>query len=169
MVPASVNEQLRKWRKRYYYSSHVLALVDGLQYQQHTGQQLAPEDDLVASLFAGTKDIALAHAGPWLIDPKAARDRLADLGEVEQARPGVVWLITSESVERQAEKLRPHLNIRFPNGRSAIVRFWDPRVIHTLNETYQSRARRELFRTAYEWQYINEGQRHTINDHVSAN
>jgi hypothetical protein len=163
MIPASVNEALRNYRRRH-YGGHVFALVDGLQYQQHTGQQLTPEDDMTVSLFAGTKDIALAHAGPWLVDPKAARDRLADLGELEQARPGVIWLITSEPIERLAEKLRPHLNISMPNRRSALLRFWDPRVLHALDAVCQDKAGRELFRTAQAWQYLHEGQRHTIND-----
>ncbi|WP_322030092.1 DUF4123 domain-containing protein [Paraburkholderia sp. J76] len=166
MTPASVNEQLRKYR-RFHYSGHVLALVDGLQYQQHTGQQLTSEDDVVVSLFAGTKEIALAHAGPWLIDLKAARDRIADLGELEQVRPGVIWLITSESLERQAEKLRPHLDIRLPDRRSALLRFWDPRVLHALNAICQDKASRALFRTAHAWQYLNEGQRFTINDNAT--
>jgi len=163
MIPTSVAAQLREYRKRH-YSGHVLALVDGLQYQQQTGQQLAPEDDMTVSLFAGTKDIALAHAGPWLVDPKQTRDRVADLGELEQSRPAVIWLISSESLERQAEKLRPHLNIRLPVGRSALPRFWDPRVLHALNAACQDKTWRALFRTAEAWQYFNEGQRFTIND-----
>ncbi|WP_027212084.1 DUF4123 domain-containing protein [Burkholderia sp. WSM2232] len=164
MIPASVATQLREYRKRH-YSGHVLALVDGLQYQQHTGQQLTPEDDTVVSLFAGTKDIALAHAGPWLVDPKSARGCVADLGELEQARPGVIWLITSHSLARQAERFRPHLNTRLSTGRSALLRFWDPRVLHALDAVCKDK--RELFRTAYEWQYLNEGQRFTINDHAT--
>jgi hypothetical protein len=166
MIPASVAAQLREYRKRH-YSGHVLALVDGLQYQHQTGQRLTPEDDMVVSLFAGTKDIALAHAGPWLVDPKKARDRVADLSELEQARPGVIWLITSESLERQAEKLRPHLNTRLPTGRSALLRFWDPRVLHALNPACQDKTGRELFSTAEVWQYFNEGQRFTINDNAT--
>lgn len=163
MIPAHVDEHLRQYRKRH-YSGRVLVLVDGIQYQRHTGQQLTPEDDMVVSLFAGTKDIALAHAGPWLVDPKTARDRVADLGELEQARPGVIWLITSENLERQAEKLRPHLDTRLPNRRSALLRFWDPRVLHALDAACQDKASRGLFRTAAAWQYLNEGQRFTIND-----
>ncbi|MBW0447579.1 DUF4123 domain-containing protein [bacterium M00.F.Ca.ET.228.01.1.1] len=166
MIPASVAAQLREYRK-HHYSGHVLALVDGLQYQQHTGQQLTPEDDVVVSLFAGTKDIALAHAGPWLVDPKSARGRVADLGELEQARPGVIWLITSHSLARQAERLRPHLNTRLSTGRSALLRFWDPRVLHALDAVCKDKRGRELFRSAYEWQYLNEGQRFTINDHAT--
>jgi hypothetical protein len=166
MIPTPVAEQLREYRTPH-YGDHVLALVDGLQYQQQTGQQLTPEDDMVVSLFAGTKEIALAHAGPWLVDPKTARDRVADLGELEQARPGVIWLITSASLERQAEKLRPHLNARLPTGRSAILRFWDPRVLHALNAACRGRGDRELFRTAEAWQYLNEGQRFTINDNAT--
>jgi hypothetical protein len=163
VIPASVNEQLGKYRRRQ-YGGHIFALVDGLQYQQHTGQQLAPQDDMIVSLFASTREIALAHAGPWLVDLKAARDHVADLGELEQARHGVIWLITSESVERLAEKLRPHLNIETPNRRSALLRFWDPRVLHALDAVCQDKAGRELFRTVGAWQYLHEGQRFTIND-----
>ncbi|MGF6853476.1 DUF4123 domain-containing protein [Paraburkholderia sp. CI3] len=125
MIPTSVNEQLRQYGERH-FSGRVLALVDGIQYQQHTGQQLTPENDRTVSLFAGTNDMALAHAGPWLFDPKTTPDHLANLRELEQARPGVIWLITSESLERQAAKLRPHLNTRIPDGRSALLRFRDP-------------------------------------------
>ncbi|MGF6639925.1 DUF4123 domain-containing protein [Paraburkholderia sp. MM6662-R1] len=163
MIPASVNEQLRQYGERH-YSGHVLALVDGIQYQQHTGQQLTPEDHMTVSLFAGTNDMALAHAGPWLVDPKTARDHLADLGELEQARPGVIWLITSESLERQAAKLRPHLNTGIPKGRAALLRFWDPRVLHALNAVCHGKSERELFRAADAWHYLNERQRLTIND-----
>lgn len=163
MIPASVNEQLRKCRLRH-YNSHVLALVDGIQYQQHTSHQLEPVDDIAVSLFAGTEDIALAHAGPWLVDPKKARESIADLGELEQARPGVIWLITSENIERQAAKLRPYLDIELPNGKSALLRFWDPRILHALNEAYRGKAERALFRTAHGWQYLNEGQRFNVND-----
>ncbi|MBC8720618.1 DUF4123 domain-containing protein [Paraburkholderia sp. 31.1] len=163
MIPTSVNEQLRQYGERH-FSGHVLALVDGIQYQQHTGQQLTPENDRTVSLFAGTNDMALAHAGPWLFDPKTTPDHLANLRELEQARPGVIWLITSESLERQAAKLRPHLNTRIPDGRSALLRFWDPRVLHALNAVCHGKSERDLFRAAEAWHYLNEGRRFTIND-----
>jgi hypothetical protein len=163
VIPASVNEGFRNYRKRH-YGGHVFALVDGYQYEQHTGQQLAPQDDTIVSLFASTQEIALAHAGPWLVDPKATGDHVADLGDLEQGRPGVIWLISSEPVERLADKLRPHLNIRMPNRRSALLRFWDPRVLHALNAVCQDKPGRDLFRVAGAWQYLHEGQRFTIND-----
>jgi hypothetical protein len=163
MIPASVNEELRKYRSRYYVG-HVLALVDGVKYEQHAGRQLAPEERVMVSLFAGTEDSALAHAGPWLINPATARDWLADLDELEQATPGVIWLITAEPVEQIAEKLRPHLNIKDSRGRSAMLRFWDPRVFHALNAVCQEKSGRELFGIAEAWQYLHEGQRFTIND-----
>ncbi|MGF6464917.1 DUF4123 domain-containing protein [Paraburkholderia youngii] len=163
MMPASVNEQLRQYGQRR-YSGHVLALVDGIQYQQHTGQQLTAETDRAVSLFAGTHEMALAHAGPWLLDPKMAREFIADLRELEQARPGVIWLSTAESLERQAAKLRPHLHTRIPKGRSALLRFWDPRVLHALDAVCRGKSERELFRAADAWHYLNEGRRFTIDD-----
>lgn len=166
MIPVSVTERLSKFSPRYNGYLQALALVDGLQYQQHTGQILEAEPGVASSLFAGTKDIALAHAGPWLIDPKKARDRIADLGELEQVRPGVIWLISTRDIETQAAKLRPHLSVRLPKSKAAMLRFWDPRVLHTLNRMFQSKQARELFAAAFEWQYLREGQRLYINDHA---
>ncbi|MGF6380148.1 hypothetical protein OKW31_003061 [Paraburkholderia atlantica] len=122
MIPVSVNEQLRQYGERH-YGGHVLALVDGIHYQQHTGQQLTPETDRTVSLFAGTNDMALAHAGPWLVDPDTARDFLAALRELEQVRPGVIWLTTSESLERQAAKLRApeYPNTKWTIGPAALL------------------------------------------------
>ncbi|TDV26692.1 uncharacterized protein DUF4123 [Paraburkholderia caballeronis] len=165
MIPASVNEHFRKYRSRSWAGCYLFALVDGIQYEQHTGRQLESLDDAAVSLFAGTREIALAYAGPWLVDPRKASDRIADLGELELARAGVIWLITSEKLERQAAKLRPYLDIALPNKKSALLRFWDPRVIHGLNEAYRSKEKRALFKTATEWQYLYEEQRFTINDH----
>ncbi|CAG9234431.1 conserved hypothetical protein [Paraburkholderia tropica] len=169
MIPLPVAEHLHRHAQRYNGPLRALALVDGLQYQQHTGRTLEPRDGIAVSLFAGTKEAALAYAGPWLIDPENSGDHVADLGKLEQVRPGVIWLIVWRDVEEQAARLRPHLNTRLPNGRAALLRFWDPRVIHALNDAYQTADDRELFRTAFEWQYLYEGQRRYITDHEPSN
>ncbi|MBN3856032.1 DUF4123 domain-containing protein [Paraburkholderia sp. Ac-20340] len=91
------------------------------------------------------------------------------MGKFELARPGVIWLIAWRDIEEQAARLRPHLNTLLPNGRAALLRFWDPRVIHALNEAYRSADDRDLFRTAFEWQYLHEGQRRYITDHEPSN
>jgi hypothetical protein len=169
MIPIPVAERLDRHAQRFNGPLRALALVDGLQYQQHTGRSLETRESIAEPLLAGTKEAALAHAGPWLIDAANAGDHVADLRELEQGRPSVIWLIVWRDIEEQAARLRPHLNIRLPNGRLALLRFWDPRVIHALNEAYQGGDERELFRTASEWQYLHEGQRRYITDHESSN
>ncbi|WP_059930038.1 DUF4123 domain-containing protein [Burkholderia ubonensis] len=164
MIPMTVVERFRTYPNRHFDAMRVYALVDGLQYQQHTGQQLEPIDDIAVSLFAGTTDIALAHAGPWLIYTKDAQGRIAELDALETARPGVVWLFASADLETLAGKMRPHLSVRLSNSKSAMLRFWDPRVLHELNQSLQSKQERALFKTAREWLYLNEGQRRFIDD-----
>jgi hypothetical protein len=169
MFPISVTERLRSHAERFNGDLRALALVDGVQYPQHTGRSLETIEGVTKSLFASTKETSLAHAGPWLIDPFKAQDSVADLSELELARPGVIWLISWREVGEQAIRLRPHLNTLLPNGRAALMRFWDPRVIHALNEAYQRADERELFRTAFEWQYRYDGKRLYITDHESSN
>ncbi|WP_367301834.1 DUF4123 domain-containing protein [Janthinobacterium sp. GW458P] len=45
----------------------LYALVDGVQYETHRQARLM-QDARRHSLFTGTPDAALAHAGPWLVD-----------------------------------------------------------------------------------------------------
>ncbi|MXN79297.1 DUF4123 domain-containing protein [Burkholderia sp. 4701] len=167
MIPVTVVERFRTYPNRHFDAMRVYALVDGLQYQRHTGQPLEAIDGVAVSLFAGTIDIALAHAGPWLIYTKEAQGRIAELDNLETARPGVVWLFAAADLEMLAGKLRPHLSVRLPNSRSAMLRFWDPRVLHGLNQSLQTKQERALFNAATEWLYLNEGQRLHINADTS--
>ncbi|HDR9025060.1 DUF4123 domain-containing protein [Burkholderia vietnamiensis] len=167
MIPVSVVERFRTYPNRHIDSMRIYVLVDGIQYQQQTGQQLETLDGVAVSLFAGTRDIALAHAGPWLVATKEAHGKLADFGDLEAACPGVVWLFSRAGLESLADKLRPHLSVRLSNSRSAMLRFWDPRVLHELNQTLQSKQERALFKAAPEWLYLDEGQRQIINDDTS--
>jgi len=165
MIPRSVTDNLKRFLTRQSDALHIQALVDGLQYEQHTGQSLAPQEGAVVSLFANTEDAALAHAGPWLINPERVT-HIVDLSELEQTRPSVIWLITWRDIAEQAEKLRPYLSIETPDFRLALLRFWDPRVFSSLYETFQNEKERKLFKTAFEWQYLHEGQRRYINDYA---
>nr|WP_171910184.1 DUF4123 domain-containing protein [Paraburkholderia fungorum] len=76
------------------------ALVDGLQYERHVGTRIKRHWGAIHALFAGTQDEPLSDAGPWVIDltePEAAA--LASLEELEQVRPGVMWLFTTQDIE----------------------------------------------------------------------
>jgi hypothetical protein len=64
----------------------LYALVDGVQYENHRGERLDDRPGF-ASLFHGTPDGALTHAGPWLVDMEGAGDRVTnDLARLETKR-----------------------------------------------------------------------------------
>jgi hypothetical protein len=62
----------------------LYALVDGAQYQTHRGIRLTRQTALY-SLFDGTPDAPLAHAGPWLVDSEHGGDAfLEDLAALKR-------------------------------------------------------------------------------------
>ena len=137
----------------------LYALVDGAQYRARVGEPLAAEEGFY-SLFAGTADAPLAHAGPWLVDAAQASDALIDaLAELEQVSPAVTWLIAPQDLEGLAQLLQLQLDVELPDGRTALLRFWDPRVLVTLAEVLDSVQRDAFFAHIHEWHLLHKGQR----------
>jgi hypothetical protein len=111
-------------------------------------------------LFADTPDAALAHAGPWLIDTGQVDGALVDaLATLEQAAPAVTWLITPQTLEGLAQLLQLNLDTALPDGRTALVRFWDPRVLVILAEVLEAGQREMFFGHIHEWHLLHRGQR----------
>ena len=137
----------------------LYALVDGAQYATHRGQPLAIGSGHCA-LFDGTPDAPLAHAGPWLLDAERIGQTLVqDLMRLEQAAPAVTWLMAFADLRGLAQVLRIHLDVRLPDGRNALLRFWDPRVLATLAQTLDSVQREAFFSHIHEWHLLLEGRR----------
>lgn len=137
----------------------LYALVDGALYQAHRDGPLHPCDGL-RSLFAGTQDAALAHAGPWLVDAGHAGEAFTeDLAGLEQEAPAVTWLIASQTLEGLAQLLQLNLDTRLPDGRTALLRFWDPRVLASLAEVLDPQQREAFFGHIHEWHLLYRGQR----------
>ena len=147
----------------------LYALVDGVQYTRYFETPLTPLAGRRA-LFHGTDDAALAHAGPWLIDAEhAGSEQLAGLVELERAAPAVTWLIAPQDLEGLAQLLSLRLDMRLPDGRSALVRFWDPRVLANLAELLDGNQREEFFAHIHEWHMLHNGQRAWIGrNHADA-
>lgn len=142
-----------------YPALHLYALVDGIQYQTHLCKKLKDSTGMIA-LFAGTPDAPLAHAGPWLIDvARISRETADELAALERDAPSVTWLIALQDIRGLAQLLQLRLNIRLPDGRSALLRFWDPRVLANLAQTLFGKQRDEFFGHIYEWLLLHEGQR----------
>lgn len=137
----------------------LYALVDGVQYRSQCGESLSEEDGIL-SLFSGTTDAALAHAGPWLVDVEQIGSPMMDkLRAVEEASPGVSWLIVQQTVDGLAQLLQLKLDAELPDGRTALIRFWDPRVLVSLAEVLNPTQREAFFGHIHEWLLLHEGRR----------
>lgn len=137
----------------------LYALVDGAQYAAHRDQPLVPGNGHCA-LFDDTPDAPLAHAGPWLLDVQwLGQERVVDLMNLEQEAPAVTWLMAFADLRGLAQVLRIHLDVRLPDGRNALLRFWDPRVLATLAQALDSVQREAFFSHIHEWHLLLEGQR----------
>ena len=148
----------------------LFALVDGVQYSQQVGTRLTPLDGQRRALFDGTLDAPLAHAGPWLIDTEqASAASVAELVALEQAAPAVTWLIAALDLEGLARLLTRRLDTRLPDGRTALVRFWDARVLANLAQVLDGPQREEFFAHVHEWHLMYRGKRTWIGrNHANA-
>jgi hypothetical protein len=137
----------------------LYALVDGLRYQTQLDKRLTSTDRLI-SLFADTPDAPLAYAGPWLFDASSGdKEMLAEFILLERSVPSVTWLITVQDLRGLAQMLQLQLDVALPDGRTALLRFWDPRVLANLARTLDSEQRAEFFGRIDEWHLLHEGER----------
>ena len=138
-----------------------------MQYQTHLCKRLQAGRGLFP-LFAGTPDAALAHAGPWLVDTALAGEAMvAELATLERDAPSLTWLIAPQDLEGLGQLLQLRLEVRLPDGRSALLRFWDPRVLVHLARTLDAAQREEFFGLIHEWHLLHEGRRMRIGRHYA--
>lgn len=137
----------------------LYALVDGVQYETVRGERLSG-GPAVASLFDGTADADLAHAGPWLIDVEIAGGTYtSDLAQLERKAPAVSWLISQADLPGLVQLLQLQLDARLPDGRVALLRFWDPRVLASMIGVLNVHQREIFFAHIYEWHLLRDGRR----------
>ncbi|MDB0528575.1 DUF4123 domain-containing protein [Ralstonia solanacearum] len=143
----------------------LYALIDGAQYQLQVGRPILARH-CMASLFEGTADAPLAHAGPWLLDVEQADTELVgDLARMETWTPAVSWLIAEADLPGLAELLRQQIEIRLPDNRTALLRFWDPRVLVKLAQVLDAGQLQAFFAGVYEWHMLRDGERVWIGRH----
>jgi hypothetical protein len=158
MAALDVMERLAEWQ-RHDPALRLYALVDGVQYRTHRGEPLEYDVGRVA-LFDGTPDAALAHAGPWLVDAELAGDATTqDLARLERQAPAVTWLIAQQDLRGLAQLLQLKLDTHLPDERSALLRFWDPRVLAGLAELLDAAQRETFFAHIHEWHLLHNQRR----------
>ncbi len=136
--PARYVEALERARERNPFV-RLYALVDGLQFQLSFGTVVPAGTAL--SLFDGTPDAPLAHAGPWL----------------EMSEPVISSLIASMGQDGLAQLLQLKLDATLPDGRTALVRFYDPRVLHRLATILTPDQRASFFQHIDSWHFVARG------------
>ncbi len=152
-----------------YDALRMFALIDGVQYRIHRGQYMERRLGCY-SLFDGTPDAPLGHAGPWLIDVETADAAfIADLAALERETAALSWLLSVQSLEGLFQLLQLKLDAELPDGRMALLRFWDPRVLVGLADVMTWDQQKEFFGHILEWHLLSHGERVCIGrPHVSA-
>ncbi len=142
------------------YSSDVsvFALVDGLQYERYFGKELSVQQPAALPLFDTWPDSRIAFAGPWIMEMNSVMDFREKLCELEAALPSVSWMISSFSLSELSVHFRKNMNIGLPDGRTALLRFQDPRVQKRLGEMLDNQQHHDLTGLIQEWLTVVEGK-----------
>ncbi|WP_299540851.1 DUF4123 domain-containing protein [uncultured Herbaspirillum sp.] len=146
---------------------HLHVLVDGFQYAEMNLPGRLAEQPGAQALFAGTEEESLKEDGPWLLAVQLQSEALCrDLLALEQCKPAVSWIYAALGTAELAAHLKARLDMRLPDGRSALVRFWDPRVLATLAQQLDEAQRLVFFDSLREWHFLLDGRPvHIGRDH----
>lgn len=95
----------------------------------------------VESLFARTLDEESAEAGPLIIQLNDSNnlDLIAEIQEIEQNNPAIVWLWSEIDFTRLADNtLKPLLYGSLEDGTPVLVRYYDPRCIEPILANFKT-------------------------------
>ena len=145
----------------------LYALVDALLYASVSGAAALERSAAAVALFDGTADAALAEAGPWLIDfeltSPAIRRALFDMAAGEF---GVSWLISAYSSDELAHELRTRLDVGMPGGRTALLRFYDARLMGDIAALLSFSQRATFFVPTFDWLVQLHGEFKRVHPHA---
>lgn len=116
-----------------YPECSLYALVDGLQFERHFGYEIEAEKDVSYPFFDTYPDSKIAFAGPWLFRLNCSEENRGKLAELETQYPSVSWLLSPLKPEDLLLRFKDFSTIELPNGKCALFRFYDPRVLKNLS------------------------------------
>ncbi|PQV51059.1 DUF4123 domain-containing protein [Paraburkholderia sp. BL21I4N1] len=130
----------------------LYALVDGLLYGDALGASALERGCTAIALFDDTPDASLADAGPWLIDVEgSAMATRCALLELAAGASGVSWLTTAYQFQSLARELRERLDVLMPDGGTALLRFYDARLVSDITRVLSSSQRAAFFVPTFDW------------------
>ncbi|MFY4696766.1 DUF4123 domain-containing protein [Burkholderia glumae] len=147
--------------------THLYALVDGLLLADAIGGSALQRSQAAVALFDGTPDASLAEAGPWLLAWEQTSSSLRHTLSAMAAGPaGVSWLISAYPIESLADELRHRLDVRLPDGRIALFRFYDARIAADMTSLMSLSQRLQFFVPTFDWLVEVNGTLHGVHSHA---
>lgn len=146
---------------------HLYALVDGLLYADAANGSSPQRSQSAVAVFDSTQDASLADAGPWLIDYERAPDNTRQtLSAMASSSTGVSWLISGYPLESLADELRSRLDARLPDGRTALLRFYDARIMADIASLMEFTQRMQFFVPTFDWLVEVNGKLQGVHPHA---
>lgn len=167
MTDVSIEGFFFKRQQQLTMQAHLYALVDGLLFTD-TPSGSAPERSQAAvALFDDTPDASLADAGPWLFDWERASGSIRRvLSAMAGGSAGVSWLISAYPIESLADELRQRLDVRLPDGRTALLRFYDARIMADVASLMELTQRMRFFVPTFDWLVEVNGKLKGVHPHA---
>ncbi len=158
-MTVQVEEYLSARQQQTAYPVRLYGLVDGLLYAEGGAEVPLSRSSSCIALFDGTADEALANAGPWLLDCSADRDgHMPALQRMGDSALGCIWIVSSYAPEDLAAALRARLDVRMPNGTTALLRYYDARITGDIAALLDSAQRAAFFAPVQDWLTQRDGQ-----------
>ncbi len=79
---------------------------------------------------------------------------------------GVSWLISAYSIESLADELRHRLDVRLPDGRMALFRFYDARIAADMTSLMSLTQRLQFFVPTFDWLVEVNGTLNGVHPHA---
>lgn len=158
-MTAQVEEYLATRQQQTPYPLRLYGLVDGLLYAEIAADQTLFRSTSCVALFDRTPDEALANAGPWLLDYTGDRNSHgASLQRLADSAMGCLWIVSGYALDDLAAALRTRLNVRMPNGSTALLRYYDARITQDIAALLSPAQRAAFFAPAQDWLVQRNGQ-----------
>ncbi|AIP39972.1 hypothetical protein BFR06_11430 [Burkholderia pseudomallei] len=167
MTPPNIEAHFEMRRQQITLPARLFAVIDALLFAEASDAPALRRANYSIALFDRTPDASLADHGPWLIDyaiaPGPIRRVLAELA----AGPiGMSWLISAYPFDRLAAELREHLDVRLPDGRTALFRFYDARIMPDIARVMSDAQRSQFFVATYDWLVEIDGRLTGVHPHA---
>lgn len=164
MQPAKIETYFAQRQAQASLLVRLYALVDALLYARG---ETVERPAATIGLFDGTPDASLADAGPWLIDfaeaPGSVQQSLFAMGAGAE---GVSWLISAYPFLDLGHELAGRLNARMPDGRTALLRFYDARLMGEIASLFSFTQRIEFFVPTFDWLVEIDGELTRVHPHA---